>query len=266
ARRRRGRAPDCGAAPAPPPGAPPAPRCARACARRTASPSRSWRARTPRRRRPATRTGSPGGGASTGRRARARRRRPRWRGGARSRRLCRSRARRGRPPPPTRPRGPAPRVWRPRRVPWPGSSLHLQHRQERLLRDLHRSDRLHPLLAFLLLLEKLALARDVAAVALGEHVLAHRLLRLARDHPAADGRLDGHLVHLLGDLLFQLFADDAASLVGALAVHDGGERIYGLSIDEDVEPHEIGFLVPDRFVVERGIAARDALQLVEEVE
>ena len=36
----------------------------------------------------------------------------------------------------------------------------------------------------LLLLEQLALARDVPAVALGGDVLAHGLDRLARDHPA----------------------------------------------------------------------------------
>ena len=41
-----------------------------------------------------------------------------------------------------------------------------EHRQERLLRHLDRADDLHALLALLLLLEQLALARDVAAVAL----------------------------------------------------------------------------------------------------
>ena len=41
-----------------------------------------------------------------------------------------------------------------------------QHGQERLLRHLDRADLLHPLLALLLLLEQLALAGDVAAVAL----------------------------------------------------------------------------------------------------
>src|SRR3954453_8426846 len=54
----------------------------------------------------------------------------------------------------------------------------LEHRQERLLGHLDPADLLHALLAFLLLLEQLALARDVAAVALGDHVLAHRLHRL----------------------------------------------------------------------------------------
>ena len=42
-------------------------------------------------------------------------------------------------------------------------------------------DALHALLAFLLLLEQLALAGDVATVALGQHVLAHRADRLAGD-------------------------------------------------------------------------------------
>src|SRR3989337_1787314 len=65
--------------------------------------------------------------------------------------------------------------------------------QERLLRDLDVAEALHALLAFLLLLQQLALARDVAAVALGEHVLAHGAHRLARDDAAADRGLDRHV-------------------------------------------------------------------------
>src|SRR5215207_4907306 len=57
----------------------------------------------------------------------------------------------------------------------------LQHGEKCFLRNFDAADALHALLAFLLLLEQLALARDVAAVALGEHVLAQRLDRLARD-------------------------------------------------------------------------------------
>ena len=79
------------------------------------------------------------------------------------------------------------------------SLLHLEDRQEGLLGDLHRPDLLHALLALLLLLEELALAGDVATVALGEDVLAEGLDRLAGDDLGADGRLDGHLVHLLRD-------------------------------------------------------------------
>src|SRR5688572_11263717 len=46
-----------------------------------------------------------------------------------------------------------------------------EHRQERLLRDLDAADLPHALLALFLLLEQLALARDVAAVALRGDVL-----------------------------------------------------------------------------------------------
>src|SRR5229473_7801219 len=49
---------------------------------------------------------------------------------------------------------------------------HLEHGKKRFLRDLHLAHLLHALLAFLLLLEELALPRDVAPVAFGEHVLA----------------------------------------------------------------------------------------------
>ena len=49
------------------------------------------------------------------------------------------------------------------------------------VRNLHGAEVAHLLLALLLLFEQLLLAGDVAAVALGEHVLAHGLHRLARD-------------------------------------------------------------------------------------
>ena len=51
-------------------------------------------------------------------------------------------------------------------------AIHLQRRQEGRLRDLHLAELAHALLALLLLLQQLALARDVAAVALRGHVLA----------------------------------------------------------------------------------------------
>src|SRR6266566_9844173 len=66
------------------------------------------------------------------------------------------------------------RTTSPRKAVWMTRLVNLEHRQERLLRDLHRPHLLHPLLALLLLLEQLALARHVAAVALGGHVLAQR--------------------------------------------------------------------------------------------
>src|SRR5438045_5516449 len=98
--------------------------------------------------------------------------------------------------------------------------LNLKDRQERLLRDLDRSDLLHALLPLLLLLEEFALPRDVAAVTLGGHVLAQRPDRLARDHLGADRRLNHHLEQLPRDELLQLLGDLAAPLVGLLRVAD----------------------------------------------
>src|SRR5215831_2148825 len=56
----------------------------------------------------------------------------------------------------------------------------LENGEEGFLGDLDAADRLHALLARLLLLEELALARDVSAVALRQNVLAQRLHRFAR--------------------------------------------------------------------------------------
>src|SRR5215208_5889255 len=77
----------------------------------------------------------------------------------------------------------------------------LEDGEERLLGHLDAPDLLHPPLALLLLLEQLALAGDVAAVALGDHVLAEGLDRLARDDLRAHGVLDRHVVLLARDLL-----------------------------------------------------------------
>src|SRR5947209_14631019 len=86
----------------------------------------------------------------------------------------------------------------------------LKNRQERLLGHLDPPDLLHPLLAPLLLLEQLALARDVAAVALCDHVLAVGLDRLARDDPRPDRGLNRDVVLLAGDLLAQLLGQRSA--------------------------------------------------------
>src|SRR4051794_41776697 len=73
----------------------------------------------------------------------------------------------------------------------PGNSIaELEHREEGLLRHVDPTHGLHALLPLLLLLQQLALAADVAAVALRDHVLAERLDRLARDDVLAELRLD----------------------------------------------------------------------------
>ena len=117
----------------------------------------------------------------------------------------------------------------------------------------------------LLLLEQLALATDVAAVALGEHVLALGLDRLAGDHARADRGLDGYVEHLSWDELAQLRDHRLAVLVGAVAVHDRGEGVDRLAVEQDVDLHEVADLQVGGLVVQAGVAARDRLQLIEEV-
>src|SRR5581483_4978676 len=88
----------------------------------------------------------------------------------------------------------------------PSVLLHLQGGDEGLLRDLHLAELAHLLLALLLLLEELALAGDVAAVALRQHVLPERADGLARDDAAADRSLDGDLEEVGRDQLLELLA------------------------------------------------------------
>src|SRR5271165_7529491 len=76
------------------------------------------------------------------------------------------------------------------------SGVHLQGGQEGRLRNLHLAELAHALLALLLLFQQLALAGDVATVALRGHVLRQRADRLPRDHPSADRRLDANLAQL----------------------------------------------------------------------
>ena len=73
------------------------------------------------------------------------------------------------------------------------AASNLQHGEERFLRNVHAADALHALLAFFLFFEEFAFARDVSAVALGDHVFANRADCFARDYAAADGGLDAAL-------------------------------------------------------------------------
>src|SRR5205807_6067280 len=129
-----------------------------------------------------------------------------------------------------------------------------KHREEGLLRDLHRPHHLHALLAFLLLLEQLALSGDVTAVALREHVLALRFHGLARDDLPADRGLDAHVEHLLRDEAAELVHEDATGLLRAPAVGDDRERVDECSGDENVEADEVRRAVLRELVVERGVA------------
>src|SRR5439155_1284363 len=79
-----------------------------------------------------------------------------------------------------------------------------EHRQECLLGDIYATDSLHALLAFLLFFQQLTLARDVAAIAFGEHVLAHGRDGFAGDDFGSNGCLNGDFEHLPGDQFLHL--------------------------------------------------------------
>src|SRR5262249_43907860 len=107
-----------------------------------------------------------------------------------------------------------------RKVPRYASIPRLQNRHERLLRNIHAAHALHALLAFLLLFQQLSLARHVAAVALGRHVFAHRLDRLAGNDLSADRRLQRDLEQVLVDFFLQPHQQLPPALLGLGAMHD----------------------------------------------
>src|SRR5213079_3235527 len=104
--------------------------------------------------------------------------------------------------------------------------LDLQDGEERLLWNLYATNLLHALLARLLLLEQLPLARHVAAVALRQHVLAQRLHVLARDDIASDRSLHRDVEHLPRDEAAHARDQIPATVSGILAMDDERERVH----------------------------------------
>ena len=81
------------------------------------------------------------------------------------------------------------------------SFIVLQDSRECLLRHLNRTELTHTLLALLLLFKELFLSCDIAAVAFGKDILAHRLYGFSGNNLAADGSLYGNLKELSGDII-----------------------------------------------------------------
>src|SRR6185369_12284768 len=116
--------------------------------------------------------------------------------------------------------------------------IDLQHGQERFLRYFDGAELLHSLLARLLLLEELALARDVAAVELRGDVLAIRLHGAACDDLTADRSLNRDFELLTRNDFLQCLDHPAAFALDAVAMRDQGHRVDLLLVDQDVELHE----------------------------
>ena len=82
------------------------------------------------------------------------------------------------------------------------------------LMELHRAEAAHALFALFLLFKQFLFARNVAAVALGQNVLAHGLDRFTGNDLAADSHLHRDLEHLARDMLLELFGNLAGAGVG----------------------------------------------------
>src|SRR5215468_11534893 len=95
-----------------------------------------------------------------------------------------------------------------------GLVAHLEGGNEGGLGDLHLAELAHALLALFLLLQQLSFTRDVATIALREHVLAQGLHGLAGNDPAAERRLDRDREELAGDQLLEALAERAAPPLG----------------------------------------------------
>src|SRR6267143_2868158 len=158
------------------------------------------------------------------------------------------------------------RTTSPRKAVWMTRLVNLEHRQEGFLRDLDRAHLFHALLSFLLFLQELALAGDVAPVALGGHVLAQRPDGLARDDLGTDRRLDHYFEQLPRNELAQFLGDLAPPLVRLVAVDYHAERVHRLAVEQHIEADQIRGAVSEELVVQRGVATRDRLQLVVEIE
>ena len=115
---------------------------------------------------------------------------------------------------------------------------------------------LHAFLACFLLFKEFALARNIAAIALGDHVLAQGFDCLTRDDVGTDGGLDRDVIHLTRNDLAHLAHHRAAAVLGLGAVHDDGQRIDFVAIEQNVHLDHVGSAVLLELIVHRGIAAR----------
>src|SRR5262249_26513933 len=98
---------------------------------------------------------------------------------------------------------------------WSLIGVHLERGDESLSRNLDAAEAPHLLLSCLLLVEQLALARDVAAIAFRGHILAQRADGLARDHLRSDRRLDRDLEQMAREQILQLVDHGTAACLCA---------------------------------------------------
>ena len=105
-----------------------------------------------------------------------------------------------------------------------------EHSHKRFGRYLYRTETAHFLFAFFLLFKQLLFARDVAAVALGENILAHCLYRLARDYARAYRSLYRYLEKLTRDVVLQPLGYLAGAGICLFLVNDEGKCVYLVAV------------------------------------
>ena len=130
------------------------------------------------------------------------------------------------------------------------SFLDPQHGQEGLLRNFDRSYLFHTPLAGLLLFQQLALARHVTAVSLRRHVFAQRLNVTAGDNLPANCSLYRNIEHLPRYQFPHLLDELATAVLCIVTVHDNRQRIDTVTVNEHVEPHEVGRLEAFEMIIE----------------
>ena len=122
------------------------------------------------------------------------------------------------------------------------------------MRHLDRSDLFHALFTFFLSVKQLAFTGNIAAIALGDHVLAQRFNCLTRNNVGPNGRLNGDVKHLARDDFAHFGHHGPAPVLGLRAVHNDGQGINLFTVEQNVDLHHIGGAVFLEFVVHGRIA------------
>ena len=116
-----------------------------------------------------------------------------------------------------------------------------------------------------MLFQQLFLTGNIAAVALGQHVLSHGLHGLPGDDPAADGSLDGDFKELAGNILLQLLAQTPGPGIGLIPVGNEAQCIHRVAVEHQIHLHKIAGAIARERIVQRRIALGIGLQGVKKI-